>query len=83
MYLGANIGEHFYAKAGLMKVDVTTNEKLNTGGAYGNTDLDGPVFAVGFNHSTDTGLFVRVEGSYMQFDGATLVNSNSYFLLSY
>ena len=74
-YLGVSMG-NFYAKVGMMTVEVITNENLGTGGAYANTDLDGTVFGVGFNHTTDNGAFVRVEGNYMDFDGATLANSN-------
>jgi hypothetical protein len=75
VYVGARIGENFYAKVGVTNVSVVTNESLNTGGAYGNTDLDGVTFGVGYNHTTDSGAFVRVEGSYIQFDGSTLTNT--------
>ena len=75
MYIGARLGESFYAKAGVMTVDVITNESLGTGGSYGNADLDGSMFGVGYNHTTDTGAFIRVEGNYMSFDGVTKTNS--------
>ena len=65
-----------YVKAGMMQVDVVTNEKLATGGAYGNTDLDGYTVALGYERDIDNGAFVRVEASYMDLDGATLVNTN-------
>ena len=76
MYIGARLGENFYAKAGVMTVDVITNESLGTGGSYGNADLDGNMFGVGFNHTTDNGAFLRVEGNYMSFDGVTRTNSD-------
>ena len=76
MYLGARMGENFYAKVGVMTVDVITNESLGTGGSYGNADLDGSMFGLGFNHSTDNGAFLRVEGNYMSFDGVTRTNSD-------
>tara|TARA_Y100001970_G_C14221683_1_gene853068 strand:- start:870 stop:1535 length:666 start_codon:yes stop_codon:yes gene_type:complete len=76
MYVGARLGESFYAKAGVMTVDVITNENLGTGGSYGDADLDGSMFGVGYNHTTDNGAFIRVEGNYMSFDGVTKTNSD-------
>ena len=64
-----------YFKAGYMQVDVETNEILGTGGAYGNTDLDGYTIALGYNRDIDSDTFVRIETSYMNLDGATLVNT--------
>ena len=34
-YLGFNITDNFYAKAGVMSVDIITNENLGTGSTYG------------------------------------------------
>jgi hypothetical protein len=64
-----------YVKAGYMQVDVITNEKLGTGGAYGNTDLDGYTIALGYNRDLANDAFVRLELSHMELDGATLVNT--------
>jgi hypothetical protein len=74
-YVGLNLTENLYAKAGIVTVDVITNESLGTGSTYGNTDLDGTVFGVGYNKSMNNGVFVRVEGNYMDFDGASLTSS--------
>ena len=68
--------ENLYLKAGYMEVEVKTNENLATGGAYGNTTLDGFTVGVGYNYDMDNGVFVRFETSYMDIDGATLVNKN-------
>ena len=68
--------ENIYLKAGLMEVDVKTNETLATGGAYGNTSLDGFTVGLGYNHELDNGAFVRFETAYMDIDGATLTNTN-------
>ena len=68
--------ENLYLKAGIMEVDVKTNETLATGGAYGNTSLDGYTIGLGYNYDMDNGAFVRVEASYMDIDGATLKNTN-------
>ena len=68
--------ENLYLKAGYMEVEVKTNEKLASGGKYGNTTLDGYTVGVGYNYDMDNGAFVRFETSYMDIDGATLKNTN-------
>ena len=73
-YAMVNLGP-VYVKAGVMTVDVITNETLNTGGSYGNTSLDGTMFALGMNRELDNGAFVRLEGTIMDFDGDTLTNT--------
>ena len=74
-YVSARMGENFYAKAGLTSVSVVTNENLATGSTYGNVDLDGMTYGLGFNHTTDSGAFVRVEGNYVSFDSASVTSS--------
>ena len=76
-YVGVMVGESFYVKAGATTVEVVTNENLGTGGAYGNTDLDGQMFGVGYVHNTDNGAFVRVEGNYLSFDSQEITNTNN------
>ena len=76
IYLGVNLTDNLYAKAGMMTVDVLTNETLGTGSTYGNTDLDGTMFGVGYNATNDSGLFLRVEGNYLEFDGASVKSAN-------
>jgi hypothetical protein len=77
-YLGLNLGDSgAYAKVGIVKVDVITNESLGTGSTYGNTDLDGTLFGLGYHKGFDNGFFVRGEGTYTEFDGASLTSSTS------
>ena len=76
IYLGVNLTDNLYAKAGMMTVDVLTNETLGTGSTYGNTDLDGTMLGVGYNATNDSGLFLRVEGNYLEFDGASVKSAN-------
>lgn len=71
VYVGAMLTDSLYVKAGVMKVDVITNESLGTGAAYGNTELDGTMFGIGYHVANDNGAFFRFEGNYMTFDGAT------------
>jgi len=66
--------DNVYAKIGYSEVDAVTNEKLATGGSYGNATLEGYVIGLGYNRDLDSGAFVRVEANYMDFDGVTLVN---------
>ena len=71
-YLGLNVTENMYVSAGLLMVDVVTNESLGTGSKYGDTDMDGVAFGVGYNKTSDNGMFFRFEGNYLQFDGVSL-----------
>ena len=77
LYVALNITENFYVKAGMAQVDVITKENLATGSAYGDTTLDASVFGLGFNNSFDNGMFVRVEGTYMDFDNAKLTSTTN------
>ena len=77
-YIGLNLGDSgAYVKAGIVTVDVITNESLGTGSTYGNTDLDGTLIGLGYNKGFDNGLFVRAEGAYTEFDGASLTSSTT------
>jgi hypothetical protein len=77
IYLAVNLTDNLYAKVGHMSVDVNTNETLGTGSKYGNTSLDGTLVALGWNTGFGNNMFVRVEGNYMQFDGASLTSSTN------
>ena len=74
-YVGLILGEHFYAKAGIMKVDLETNETLGTGSTYGNTSMDGNMVGVGGQADMDNGMFIRGEATYMNFDSVELTSS--------
>ena len=77
-YIGLNLGDSgAYVKAGIVTVDVITNESLGTGSTYGNTDLDGTLIGLGYNKDFDNGMFVRAEGAYTEFDGASLTSSTT------
>lgn len=76
LYVALNVSENAYVKAGLMHIDVITNETLGTGGSYGNTSLDGTLIGFGYNKDLANGLFIRGEGSYMNFDGASLTSGD-------
>tara|TARA_B110001452_G_C15154059_1_gene401610 strand:+ start:315 stop:980 length:666 start_codon:yes stop_codon:yes gene_type:complete len=76
-YVAINVFDSMYVKAGMVTVDIITNESLTTGSTYGNTDMDGTLFGVGYNKSFDSGMFIRVEGNYMDFDGASVTGTGT------
>ena len=72
VYIGAMLNDNFYVKVGGIAVDVITNENLATGASYGNTDLSGTMFGMGYHNTLDNGAFFRFEGNYLSFDGTSL-----------
>ena len=76
LYALANINDNIYAKVGYVEVEIITDENLATGGAYGNTTLDGLTIALGYSMDLADGMFARFEASYMDLDGATVTNDN-------
>lgn len=82
LYLTLNVTESMYVKAGYVQVDVVTNESLGTGSTYGNTDLDGTSIGIGATHNLDNGIFIRAEGNYMTFDGASLSSNDNTITLN-
>jgi hypothetical protein len=76
VYVLANMNDNVYAKLGYMQVEAITKENLATGGAYGDTTLEGFTIGLGYNMEMGDGMFVRAEASYMDIDGATLTNAN-------
>ena len=76
IYAIANLNDNVYAKVGYVEVELITDENLGTGGAYGNTTIDGYSLALGYSMDLSDGVFARIEASYMDLDGATLTNDN-------
>ena len=76
-YVSLNLTENFYIRGGWSSVDVTTKEVLATGSKYGDTSLDGTTFGAGYNHTFDSGLFLRAEANVTEFGGVSLVSSTN------
>ncbi len=76
-YVAVNVTDNAYVKLGAGTVDVITNENLGTGATYGNTNMDLVVFGVGYNNTLDNGVFIRLEGNYMDFEGASLTSGDN------
>jgi len=76
-YVILNITEALYVRAGIMEVDVVTKESLATGSAYNDTSLEGTIAAIGYSVKNDDGVFLRIEGNYMEFDDETLTSTTN------
>ena len=66
-----------YLKAGVIHVDIVTQEDLGTGGDYGNTDTQGVTVGFGFSHVLKDGVSVRAEALYAEYDNVKLTNSKN------
>lgn len=77
IYLTANITDNLYAKYGWVDVDVITKESLATGSEYGNTDLSGTTYGLGYNKTFGSNFFIRGEAMYMDLGGATLTSTTN------
>ena len=70
-----DFNDNIYAKLGYMEVDAISNETLATGGKYGNATLDGYTVGLGYKRDLVSATFIRLEASYSEFDGVTLINT--------
>ena len=77
LYLSLNVTENFYIKAGIVTVDVITKENLGTGSKYGNGDLDGQMYGVGYHSEFGNGMFARIEGTVMDLGGQKLTSTTN------
>ena len=76
-YAAMMVTDNLFVKVGAATVEVITNENLGTGSKYGNTDLDGTMFGVGYHKVMDNGVFFRFEGNYLDFGSASQTNTNN------
>jgi len=77
LYVSLSLTENFYVKAGIVQVDVITKESLATGSAYGNGDLDGTMYGLGYHTEFGNGMFARFEGSVMDLGGQKLTSTTN------
>ncbi len=68
-------GSGLYIKGGLAMATVATTENLKTGTSYGNEEVDGLMIGLGFQRSTDGGMFFRGEATYTDYDDVTFNGS--------
>ena len=81
-YVGLFVTENLYVKAGVSQVDIITKENLGTGSVYGDTSIDGVTVGMGYNKTLDNGIFLRAEGMYTQYDGASLTSDTGFNIIS-
>ena len=77
MYLLFNVTDWLYVKGGSTSMDVITNENLYTGGIYPNASVDGTVYEIGTEFTTDGGMFMRFSVNEMDFDTLKISSSNN------
>ena len=76
-YVALNITDGMYVKAGVGSVDIITKESLGTGSEYGNSSMDFDMWGIGAQRTFDSGFFMRVEATHMDFDSATVASSTN------
>jgi len=72
LYISLYHDTGFFVKAGALQGDLVTNESLDSGSSYGNATLDGVIAGVGYEKDLDSGLFIRAEVSYVDYDDISL-----------
>ena len=64
-----------FIKAGISRMDVATDETLQTGSSYGNVDnVKGTHVGFGYQHAAGAG-FIRAELGYSQYDSVSLTSA--------
>ena len=76
-YIAVPVFHALYLKAGVIMVDISTQENLGTGGEYGNTDTTGITAGFGFSHEIQDGVSIRAEALYAEYDNVKLTNSQN------
>ena len=76
-YIQARLLGGIYTKIMYHSVDVTTNESLGTGGAYGDVSIEGLGLGLGYQHDLeDLNMFIRAEVTASGYDSVEAVNTN-------
>ena len=74
LYGTYGIGD-IYLKAGYVTADLTTTESLATGSSYGNADLDGITYGVGYESEIGGNSVYRLEVTHTTYDDINLTSS--------
>jgi len=76
LYLIKRFGSGLTLKYGTTSADVTTQESLASGSAYGNQTVDGTLWGIGWETSkSDNGFFMRTMYESIDFDTVNLTGS--------
>ena len=76
-YIAIPVFHALYLKAGVIYVDILTNENLETGGAYANTDTTGYTVGFGLSKEIQNGVSIRGELLAAQYEDVSMTNSNN------
>ena len=72
LYLNYNVDDNWFYKAGIASVTVNTTESLDTGSSYGNDEVYGGVFGVGYNSGN-----TRLELVYTDYEDIAVSSSTA------
>lgn len=77
-YVSLDVAGGFYVKAGMVDGDIKTNESLTTSssasGNIADQTLEGTVMGIGYKHTLDTGLQIRSEALYGEYDNFSVTD---------
>ena len=76
LYVEKDIYNGVYVMAGLIKVDVTTNESIGTGSTYPDDELLGQTYGIGYRYNMDN-LFIKLEANISEYDDIELSATNT------
>ena len=76
-YIALPVWGGLYVKAGGMYVDIKTEERLGTGGEYGNVDTTGYTAGLGFENEVQNGVSIRGEIMGSIYEDVSATNSKS------
>jgi len=75
LYASKNLDNGMFAKFGVSRMTIETDESVATGSTYGDENIMGITVGLGAQRDLNDGAFVRVEGNVSRFKGATFDGS--------
>ena len=66
-----------YLKAAYSSLTLNTLENLGTGASYPDQDLDATTVGLGWKGGTNSGILVKIEGAYTDYDSIDLTSTGS------
>ena len=76
-YIAMPVWGGLYVKAGYIYVDIITEERLGTGGEYGNTETTGYTAGIGYQHEVQDGFSIRFEALAAEYSDVSATNSKN------
>lgn len=75
LYASKDLANGMFAKFGISRMTVETDETVATGSTYGDENIMGIMVGLGAQRDLNNGAFMRVEGQVSRFRGATFDGS--------